>query len=435
MRPDSAAGHKELFIRRAVEVALLEDIDAEDEHLKQQRTEDDAHEPEERESDEYAEDRHERVRVGQLLLHHETHDVVHVRHHQSAVQRQPHGRPPLARKGHVSGQRQPDQRRAEDRDDRREAGQHTPEQRTGSAEDQVADVGHDTLHHGQQGDSDGVRADDHMHFAHDAAAHRAVEGKYLAAVLLHAAAADQHEVKHEQQHDDIDPEIENARHDPLPQLGNHADHRRDILLLPEVVAGFLVNERRDVLERRNDRIGPERDVLHLIDHHPDDQADGDQKTEHRLGQQQRGGKTAPPAAAGRQDLHLPPEQHVDRRRTEQTAQKRSQLDADRDPQSEDQHEKRIAPVSFPEVPHTPQRAQGTCRKPSRRPRQRTENLFDKNFACSIAASEYLIYICAMKLMADLVNISVCSHLFRIYAGGGFYNVRKRTKLDHRGYII
>ncbi|EFR56385.1 hypothetical protein HMPREF9720_2057 [Alistipes sp. HGB5] len=41
----------------------------------------------------------------------------------------------------------------------------------------------------------------------------------------------------------------------------------------------------------------------------------------------------------------------------------------------------------------------------------------------------------MKLMADLVNISVCSHLFRIYAGGGFYNVRKRTKLDHRGYII
>ena len=115
MRPDSAAGHKELFIRRAVEVALLEDIDAEDEHLKQQRTEDNPHEPEEREADEYAEDRHERVRVGQLLLHHETHDVVHVRHHQSAVQRQPHGRPPLARKGHVSGQRQPDQRRAEDR--------------------------------------------------------------------------------------------------------------------------------------------------------------------------------------------------------------------------------------------------------------------------------------------------------------------------------
>ena len=75
MRPDSAAGHKELFIRRAVEVALLEDIDAEDEHLKQQRTEDNPHEPEEREADEYAEDRHERVRVGQLLLHHETHDL------------------------------------------------------------------------------------------------------------------------------------------------------------------------------------------------------------------------------------------------------------------------------------------------------------------------------------------------------------------------
>ena len=83
-----------------------------------------------------------------------------------------------------------------------------------------------------------------------------------------------------------------------------------------------------MLERRNDQIGPERDVLHLIDYHPDDQADGDQQTEHRLGQQQRGGKTAPPAAAGRQALHLPPEQHVDRRRAEQTAQKRSQLDAD-----------------------------------------------------------------------------------------------------------
>lgn len=35
----------------------------------------------------------ERCGVGQLLLHHETHDVVHVRHHQSAVQRQPHGGP------------------------------------------------------------------------------------------------------------------------------------------------------------------------------------------------------------------------------------------------------------------------------------------------------------------------------------------------------
>ena len=75
-----------------------------------------------------------------------------------------------------------------------------------------------------------------------------------------------------------------------------------------------------------------------------DQADWHQETQHRRAQQQRRGQAAPPFAAGREVMHLPPEQHVDRHGTQHPAQKRGQLDEDRDPQSEDQHEKRITPV-------------------------------------------------------------------------------------------
>ena len=43
-------------------------MDEEDEHRQQQRAEDNAHEPEKRQADEHAENRHERMRVGHSLL-------------------------------------------------------------------------------------------------------------------------------------------------------------------------------------------------------------------------------------------------------------------------------------------------------------------------------------------------------------------------------
>ena len=284
------------------------------------------------------------MRIGHLLLHDEPHDVVHVRHDQPAVEEQPDGRPPVARKCHVTREREPHERRSEDGDDRCETGQHAPEQRARGVEDQVAHKRHDALYDGQQGDADGVRADDHVHLAHDAAAHVAVERQYLAAVLLHAQAADEHEIEHEQQHDDVDAEIHDAAQHPLPQMRDHPHERRDIPLLPKVVSRLFVDQRCDVFERLDDRLGLEGDVLHLVDDHPDDQTDRHQETEHRLAQQQRRGQAAPPFAAGREVMHLPPEQHVDRHGTQHPAQKRGQLDEDRDPQSEDQHEKRITPV-------------------------------------------------------------------------------------------
>ena len=49
--------------------------------------------------------------------------------------------------------------------------------------------------------------------------------------------------------------------------------RRDIPLLPKVVSRLFVDQRCDVFERLDDRLRLEGDVLHLVDDHPDDQAD------------------------------------------------------------------------------------------------------------------------------------------------------------------
>ena len=69
----------------------------------------------------------------------------------------------------------------------------TPQNSGSGREDQVAHERHDALHDGQQGDADGIRTDDHVHLAHDAAAHVPVERQYLAAVAFHAQAAAQDE--------------------------------------------------------------------------------------------------------------------------------------------------------------------------------------------------------------------------------------------------
>ena len=108
------------------------------------------------------------------------------------------------------------------------------------------------------------------------------------------AALDPPSPEHEQQHDDVDAEIHDAAQHPLPQMRDHPHERRDIPLLPKVVSRLFVDQRCDVFERLDDRLGLEGDVLHLVDDHPDDQTDRHQETEHRLAQQQRRGQAAPP---------------------------------------------------------------------------------------------------------------------------------------------
>ena len=68
LRGELPVGNEQTRGLRAVEVFALEDMDEEDEHRQQQRAEDNAHEPEKRQADEHAENRHERMRVGHSLL-------------------------------------------------------------------------------------------------------------------------------------------------------------------------------------------------------------------------------------------------------------------------------------------------------------------------------------------------------------------------------
>lgn len=120
---------------------------------------------------------------------------------------------------------------------------------SGNAEGQVTDIGHHALRDGQQRNDDGVRAHDHVDFAHHAARRAAVERQDFAAVGLHAQAPDQHEIEHEEQHDEVDGEIHDAAHEPLPRPGKVAQHRLQVALGPEVVAGFLLDESGDVPDR------------------------------------------------------------------------------------------------------------------------------------------------------------------------------------------
>ena len=89
LRPVAAARQEKLAVGFAVEVFAFEQIDAENEHGQQQRSEDDTHEPEERKADENAEDGDERMGVGHAFLHDEPHDVIDVGDDERAVERQP----------------------------------------------------------------------------------------------------------------------------------------------------------------------------------------------------------------------------------------------------------------------------------------------------------------------------------------------------------
>ena len=249
------------------------DDHVEDKHRQHQRPEDDAHKAEERQTDEDPENGDERVHVGHLLLHDHPHEVVHLRDDQRAVHHQPDALPPVAVEAHVGRQRQPHEGRADDGQNRGEAGQHAPEKRLGNAEGQVTDIGHHALRDGQQRNDDGVRAHDHVDFAHHAARRAAVERQDFAAVGLHAQAPDQHEIEHEEQHDEVDGEIHDAAHEPLPRPGKVAQHRLQVALGPEVVAGFLLDESGDVPDGRDDRLRIKGHALDFVDDHPDDQAD------------------------------------------------------------------------------------------------------------------------------------------------------------------
>ena len=330
------------------EVTFLEEVDAEDEHGQHQRAEDDPHEPEQRQADEHAEDGDERMGVGQLFLHDEPHHVVDVGNDDYAVGAEPDGRAPAAVERHVGRQRQPYEPGADDGDDGGEAGDHAPEQRAGRPENQIARVGHNTLYDGQQRDADGVGADYHADFAHDLAPGRAVEWQHFAHVLLHPAAAYQHEIEYEKQHDQVDGEVGDALDYPLPDFGQAGQQRLEVVLLPEVVAGALADQFGGVAERCDDRLRVERNVLDADDEHPDDQADGNQKQEDGFGHQQRRGCAPPPMFPLGEVPHLSPQQHVDGDRAEQAAQKRGQLDENRDAEAHDECEKRITPVFFPE---------------------------------------------------------------------------------------
>lgn len=201
-----------------------------------------------------------------------------------------------------------------------------------------------------------------MHFVNDVVALPAVKGYQVADVGLHGPAARQHEVEDEQQHHDVDGEIDDAAQHVLPHPGEHGDERGHVALLPQVVAGPFVEQRREVFHGVEQLLGVGREVLDVDHQHPADQREGDQKAEDGLDQQQRSGGTRPPAPPFGQKDHLAAQQHVEGCRPHQSAQKGGQFDEDGRAESENQHEKRIAPVSLTKISHTPPHGQGACRK-------------------------------------------------------------------------
>ena len=200
-----------------------------------------------------------------------------------------------------------------------------------------------------------------MHFMYEAVALRPLEGEQVADIGLHRTAARQHEVEHEEQHDDVDGEIDDSTHHVLPHSGEHGDERRKVAFLPQVVARTLVEQFGEALHGMDQRLWVGRKVLYAGHEHPPQERYGNQETEHGLSKQQGGRRTAAPSAAFGQEEHLAAQQHVDGRRTHQSAQEGGQFDENRSAQSENQRKERIAPVSFPKIPHTPPEGQGACR--------------------------------------------------------------------------
>ena len=63
---------------------------------------------------------------------------------------------------HVQRQRDPDQRRPDNRDNRGKTGQESPQHGTRSPEYKISQHGNGPLNHGKQGNSDRVRLHDHV---------------------------------------------------------------------------------------------------------------------------------------------------------------------------------------------------------------------------------------------------------------------------------
>ena len=289
--------------------------------------------------------------VGHAALQDKPHDIVRLRDHRHAIGRQPDGGPRVAAEPQPKRQRHPDERRADNRNDRGQAGQHTPEERIGHSEEQVTRQCDASLHDGQQRDADGVRSNDHANLVQGVAPHPAAEGEQLADVLLHAAAAQQHEVEHEEQDHHIDRKARHPAEEPLPEVRKLREQTPQVALLPQVVARTLLDQRREVSGRGDELAGIERKALHALGNHPDQQRDRHQEAAHRLAQQQPGRRTAPPAVPPGQSAHLPAQQDIDRRGPHQSPQKGGQFDEDDGSQTYDQRHERIAPVLFPDRRH------------------------------------------------------------------------------------
>ena len=344
-----------------VDILALEDVHEKDEHRQHQRSENNAHEPEKRQSDQHAENRYERMRIGHLLLQNKTDHIVRLRNYQHPVDHQTDSSAPIALHGEIGRERNPHERRSDDGKDGGKTRYHAPENRTGDTADKVSHIRDRPLNHGDQRDADRIRTHDHIDFAHHIACDDRTERKQRTAIILHAAAADQHEIEHEQQHDDIDSEAEDALQERLPHSGNHGDHRRDIGLLQQVVSRPLVNQGRDMTDGIDQRLRIECKILHLVYEHPHDPAQGNQEADDSFDEQQRGGQAPSPPMANRQITHLIAQQHVDRHSTEQPPDIRRQLGKDGHAQHQNDNEKRITPILFLDAFHTPSVAQGMCR--------------------------------------------------------------------------
>ena len=249
----------------------------------------------------------------------------------------------------VSRQRQPYERRSEQRNDRSDTSYYAPKQRPRHTAQPIADQSDRPLYDREQGNADCIRTDDHHHFARKLLSNRPIKRDELAQIALHLPTADQHKIENEQQHHHIDRKAADALQYPLPGPRQQLHQFGDIIPVQQVIADPLSNQLRQVPNGLNNSRGIEGHILQFSDKQPHEQRQRNQKTDDGFTDQQRSGQATPQFMADRQRPHLPAQQYINRKGSQQAAQKGNQFYKNNRTQPQKNDIERIAPIFLPDI--------------------------------------------------------------------------------------
>ena len=120
------------------------------------------------------------MRVGHPFLQDEAGQVIDLRNDHHPIRQKPDGCAPMPDQPQVSRQRQPYERRSEQRNDRSDTSYYAPKQRPRHTAQPIADQSDRPLYDREQGNADCIRTDDHHHFARKLLSNRPVKRDELA---------------------------------------------------------------------------------------------------------------------------------------------------------------------------------------------------------------------------------------------------------------